>query len=200
MKTISFCEYNSTLFYIKMKCVTLCHTILSCRIKENIIKKRIGMYNNILFIGNDGRVKKLIATSATDFQLHLFHEGTLHKSHELFGSHILRHRKKIVGTRFTVWAPNAKAVRVIGSFNEWNGEAHQLNKLNEQGVWSIHINENLNGHLYNYEIITQSGEVLHKADPFAFYAEVRPKTASIVYEMEGYKWKDQNWRRKKKES
>lgn len=143
-------------------------------------------------------MKKLIATSATDFQLHLFHEGTLNKSYELFGSHLVRHRKKVVGTRFTVWAPNAKKVRVMGSFNEWNGEVHPLEKLNKEGVWSIQIDEDLLGHLYKYEIVTQSGEILHKADPFAFHAEVRPKTASIVYDLERFKWKDQNWRRKKK--
>ncbi|WP_417899204.1 1,4-alpha-glucan branching protein GlgB [Bacillus haimaensis] len=140
----------------------------------------------------------MIATSATDFQLHLFHEGTLYKSYELFGAHVIKHRKKVVGTRFTVWAPHAKAVRLIGTFNDWNGKEYVLEKLNNEGVWSIQLPEELTGHLYKYEIVTKEGEVLHKSDPFAFHAEVRPKTASIVYDLEGYKWKDQNWRRRKK--
>ncbi|MFE7065059.1 1,4-alpha-glucan branching protein GlgB [Sutcliffiella sp. NPDC057660] len=140
----------------------------------------------------------MIATSATDFQLHLFHEGTLYKSYELFGAHVIKHRKKVVGTRFTVWAPHATAVRLIGTFNDWNGKEYVLEKLNNEGVWSIQLPEELTGHLYKYEIVTNEGEVLHKSDPFAFHAEVRPKTASIVYDLEGYKWKDQNWRRRKK--
>ncbi|WP_230505319.1 1,4-alpha-glucan branching enzyme [Sutcliffiella rhizosphaerae] len=140
----------------------------------------------------------MIATNATDYELHLFHEGTLYKSYELFGAHVLRYRKKITGTRFTVWAPNAKEVRVIGSFNDWNGNKSPLQKRNNEGVWSIVIEEDLRDHLYKYEIVTQSGQILHKADPFAFRSEVRPNTASIVYEMGGFKWKDQNWRRKKK--
>mgnify|MGYP005751096917 CR=1 FL=1 len=135
----------------------------------------------------------------TDFELHLFHEGTLYKSHELFGVHVLKRRRKLVGTRFTVWAPNAAQVRIISSFNGWNGENTKLQKINNEGVWSILIeDQDLTDEMYKYEIVTKQGEVLHKADPFAFFSEVRPNTASIVYNLEGYKWKDANWRRKKK--
>ncbi|MED4016050.1 1,4-alpha-glucan branching protein GlgB [Sutcliffiella cohnii] len=141
----------------------------------------------------------MLVATPTDYQLHLFHEGTYYKSFELFGSHIVKKRRKLVGTRFTVWAPNAKNVRLIGSFNYWNGSSNELERLNKEGVWTILIpDEDLSGHLYKYEIVTQTGEILHKADPYAFYSEVRPNTASIVYPLNGYKWKDANWRRKKK--
>ncbi len=140
-----------------------------------------------------------VVANPTDFELHLFHEGTLYKSHELFGAHVLKRRRKLVGTRFTVWAPNAAEVRLIGSFNNWNGENTPLQRINNEGVWSVLINEqDLSGEMYKYELVTQQGEVLHKADPYAFYSEVRPNTASIVYSLDGYKWKDANWRRKKK--
>lgn len=139
----------------------------------------------------------LIATSPTDFEIHLFHEGNLYKSYQLFGAHIIE-ENGIVGTRFCVWAPHAREVRLVGSFNQWNGTNYQLIKMSDQGVWTIFIPENLEGHLYKYEIVTRTGEVLLKADPYAFYSEVRPQTASIVYELDGYKWNDSAWQRKKR--
>jgi len=139
----------------------------------------------------------LIATSPTDFEIHLFHEGNLYKSYQLFGAHITE-ENGIVGTRFCVWAPHAREVRLVGSFNHWNGTNYQLIKMSDQGVWTIFIPENLEGHLYKYEIVTRNGEVLLKADPYAFYSEVRPQTASIVYKLDGFKWNDSAWQRKKR--
>jgi 1,4-alpha-glucan branching enzyme len=141
--------------------------------------------------------RRLITLSPTDFQIHLFHEGTFYKSYQLFGAHIVEDGGT-VGTRFCVWAPHAVEVRVVGSFNNWNGEHHRLVKVSKQGVWMIFIPENLEGHLYKYEIITCNGEVLLKADPYAFYSELRPNTASIIYKLDGYKWNDQAWQRRKK--
>ncbi|WP_338449209.1 1,4-alpha-glucan branching protein GlgB [Niallia oryzisoli] len=128
----------------------------------------------------------------SDYQVHLFHEGTLYESFRLFGSHIIE-----VGsdkwTRFSVWAPNAKEVRLVGDFNNWNGKGCTLHKINKQGIWTICLQENLEGKLYKYEIITKSGESFLKADPYAFYAEVRPNTASIVYSIAGFEWEDSRW-------
>lgn len=138
----------------------------------------------------------LIATSPTDFEIHLFHEGSLYKSYELFGAHVIK-ENGVTGTRFCVWAPHAREVRLVGSFNDWNGSDHLLVKVSEQGVWTIFVPENLEGHLYKYEIVTRSGQVLLKADPYAFFSELRPHTASIVYSIKGYKWNDKMWQRKK---
>ncbi|CUA81306.1 1,4-alpha-glucan branching protein GlgB [Anoxybacillus suryakundensis] len=139
----------------------------------------------------------MLTMSPTDLQLHLFHEGTFYKSYHLFGAHLVK-QDGGVETRFCVWAPHAEKVRLVGTFNDWNGEKHELTKINDQGVWMIVVPKNLEGHLYKYEMTTKDGRTLLKADPYAFYAEERPHTASIVYQLDGYKWNDQTWQRKKK--
>ncbi|WP_304411976.1 1,4-alpha-glucan branching enzyme [Geobacillus sp. C56-T3] len=139
----------------------------------------------------------LIAANPTDLEVYLFHEGRLYQSYELFGAHVIRDGGA-VGTRFCVWAPHAREVRLVGSFNDWNGANSPLTKVNDEGVWTIVVPENLEGHLYKYEIITPDGRVLLKADPYAFYSELRPHTASIVYDLKGYEWNDSSWQRKKR--
>lgn len=132
----------------------------------------------------------------TDFQMHLFHEGTLYKSYQLFGAHVLSEEGRIV-TRFCVWAPAAQIVRLVGDFNNWNGSEYTLHRVNKEGIWMLIVPENLEGRIYKYEVITSSGERLLKSDPFAFYSELRPNTASKVYHVEGYQWSDLKWQIKK---
>jgi 1,4-alpha-glucan branching enzyme len=132
----------------------------------------------------------------TDYQLHLFHEGNLFQSHQLFGAHVFKVSDKVL-TRFCVWAPNAKEVRLVGNFNSWNGEGYDLHRVNNEGVWIIVINQDLNGCLYKYEIITAQNETLLKADPYAVYSELRPNTASIVYSLRNYDWQDNHWMHRK---
>jgi 1,4-alpha-glucan branching enzyme len=96
-----------------------------------------------------------------------------------------------------VWAPNAKQVRLVGNFNNWNGEGYDLHRVNNEGVWIIVINQDLNGCLYKYEIITAQNERLLKSDPYAFYSELRPNTASIVYSLRNYDWQDNHWMHRK---
>ena len=128
----------------------------------------------------------------TDYQLHLFHEGNYFQSHQLFGAHIFNNSDQVY-TRFCVWAPNAKQIRLAGDFNNWNGEGYELQKVNDEGVWILIINRDLTGKLYKYEIFTHSGERLLKSDPFAFYSEIRPNTASIVYSLKKSDWQDNQW-------
>lgn len=132
----------------------------------------------------------------SDYQLHLFHEGTLYESYKLLGAHIIKQNKQIC-TKFTVWAPNAKEIRLVGDFNNWNGEGYSLHRINKEGIWSVILNENLEGTLYKYEIFTATGEKVLKADPYAFYSEKRPNTASIVYSLEGFQWEDSQWQSRK---
>lgn len=139
----------------------------------------------------------LIAANPTDLEVYLFHEGSLHKSYELFGAHVIDEGGR-AATRFCVWAPHARDVRLVGSFNGWDGAKFRLTKVNDEGVWTIVVPENLEGHLYKYEIVTPDGRVLLKADPYAFCSELRPHTASIVYDLKGYQWNDQSWQRKKR--
>ncbi|MCM3767072.1 1,4-alpha-glucan branching protein GlgB [Neobacillus niacini] len=128
----------------------------------------------------------------TDYQLHLFHEGSYYNSHHLFGAHILKDSDQAY-TRFCVWAPNAVKVRLVGDFNNWNSEGYELQKVNDEGIWVFLIKQNLEGCTYKYEIFTQSNERLLKSDPFAFYSELRPNTASIVHQLKDYQWHDTNW-------
>ncbi|MCQ6274485.1 1,4-alpha-glucan branching protein GlgB [Bacillus sp. V3B] len=128
----------------------------------------------------------------SDYQLHLFHEGNLYESYKLLGSHVIEENNKKF-TKFVVWAPNAQDVRIVGDFNHWNGDGYSLNKMNKEGIWTIILNENLEGSLYKYEIITLAGENVLKADPYAYFSEVRPNTASIVYSIEGFQWEDSEW-------
>ncbi|WP_026563213.1 1,4-alpha-glucan branching protein GlgB [Bacillus sp. UNC41MFS5] len=128
----------------------------------------------------------------TDYQLHLFHEGNFFQSHQLFGAHIFKNSDKIY-TRFCVWAPNATEVRLTGDFNNWDGKGYELQRVNDEGVWILILNRDLTGNIYKYEIFSKTGEKLLKSDPFAFYSELRPNTASIVYSLENYKWQDNQW-------
>ncbi len=128
--------------------------------------------------------------------LYLFHEGSNFRSYQLLGAHILTENGK-PGVRFTVWAPNAKGVRVVGDFNAWQGEDHKMNRVGESGVWLLFIPGLTAGEIYKYEIVTAGGQTNMKADPYAFYSQLRPETASVVYELNGYQWKDTKWQSRK---
>ncbi|MDQ0273843.1 1,4-alpha-glucan branching enzyme [Cytobacillus purgationiresistens] len=132
----------------------------------------------------------------TDYQLHLFHEGNLFEAYKLFGSHII-HEGAESRTRFCVWSPNAISVRLVGDFNQWNGEGYDLHKMNQEGVWQLYCNGDLGGSLYKYEIVSKDGHTFLKSDPFAVFSEERPNTASIVHPLEGYQWNDSKWLRNK---
>ncbi|MCX7922883.1 MAG: 1,4-alpha-glucan branching protein GlgB [Clostridia bacterium] len=128
----------------------------------------------------------------SDFDLHLFNQGNHHHIYEKLGSHV-RTINGIKGTMFAVWAPSAKRVSVVGSFNQWDGRRHQMRQLGFSGVWEIFIPELSQGELYKFEIRTQSSEIYIKSDPYAFYSELRPATASVIYDVDTYKWNDDEW-------
>lgn len=138
----------------------------------------------------------LLLTRPTEFDVHLFHEGNLFKSYECFGAHIVKKGNK-KGTNFTVWAPNADSVSVVGDFNSWNGNSHKMERLNEEGIWTVFIPEIAEGTIYKYEILSKNGDILLKSDPYAFYSELRPNTASVVYDLSGYKWNDSKYRKQR---
>lgn len=128
----------------------------------------------------------------TDFDLHLFNEGNHHMIFEKLGAHVME-INGISGTLFAVWAPCARRVSVIGDFNQWDGRRHQMRCLGSSGVWEIFIPGICTGDIYKFEIKTPSGEVYVKSDPYAFYSELRPGTASIVYDIDRYEWNDSEW-------
>ena len=118
----------------------------------------------------------------TELDQYLFGQGTHYDVYRKLGAHPVKQGKK-EGVYFAVWAPNAQAVSVIGEFNDWNEQAAPMKKA---------------GDMYKYLIISQSGEALYKADPYANQAQLRPETASIVADLSGYEWKDSEWVEKKK--
>lgn len=109
----------------------------------------------------------------------LLSEGTHHRPYEKLGAHpaVI---DGVSGVAFAVWAPNARRVSVVGNFNNWDGRRHAMRSRGATGVWEIFIPHVAAGDLYKFEIKSQSGEILLKADPFAFRAELRPETASVV--------------------
>jgi 1,4-alpha-glucan branching enzyme len=128
--------------------------------------------------------------------LFLFHEGSLFQSYRVLGAHFVEH-EGATGVRFVVWAPHAQEIRVIGDFNNWNGSGHSMSRISTWGVWSLFIPGVIEGEFYKYEIVTAQGVTVWKADPYAFYSELKPGTASRVYSIEGYKWKDKAWQKRK---
>jgi len=132
----------------------------------------------------------------SDFDLHLFAEGTHYRVWERLGAH----RMTIDGTtgvHFAVWAPNAQRVSAIGDFNRWDGRAHPMRHLVPSGVWEVFVPDLTDGDCYKFELRTTAGHLLHKADPYARLFEVPPKTASVIWSDEGYEWHDQDWMRER---
>ena len=142
-------------------------------------------------------MSKVIAHSLfSDFDISLFKAGKHYKLYEKFGSHIII-KDGIEGTYFAVWAPNAKEVSVIGDFNYWNDQEHQLSvRWDSSGIWEGFIPYAGKGNTYKYKIIS-TNEVSEKADPYARRCEHPPKTASIIWE-DNYSWKDENWMKERK--
>lgn len=127
----------------------------------------------------------------TEFDLHLFGEGNHHRIYEKLGAHATE-IDGIKGVYFAVWAPNARNVSVLGDFNYWDGRKNQMRK-GPTGVWELFIPELGVGDRYKYEIKNNDGHIYEKSDPYGFQQEVRPKTASIVTDLNAYTWNDQDW-------
>mgnify|MGYP006275856941 CR=1 FL=1 len=127
----------------------------------------------------------------TDFDLHLFAEGNHHRIYEKLGAHPCSF-EGVTGVNFAVWAPCARSVSVLGDFNSWDGRAHQMVRR-DAGVWELFIPGLGVGTAYKYEIKNQDGHLYEKTDPYGFQQEVRPKTASIVADLNRYQWNDSNW-------
>jgi 1,4-alpha-glucan branching enzyme len=128
----------------------------------------------------------------TDFDLYLFAEGNHYRIYDKLGAHY-REVNGIGGIEFAVWAPNARSVSVIGSFNGWDRRRHAMRVLGSSGVWEIFIPGISDGELYKFEIKTRDGHILDKSDPFATQMEVRPRSASVVNIGRPYDWRDGDW-------
>lgn len=125
----------------------------------------------------------------TDYDLHLLAEGTDLGAYEKLGAHLVDG-----GAHFAVWAPNAASVSVIGDFNEWTPGAAPMQQRPEAGMWELFVPDLQNGSRYKYHVVSRlAGHTAAKADPYAFYSELRPGTASRVWDLNSHNWHDAAW-------
>ena len=140
--------------------------------------------------------EKLFITDADQF---VFAQGSHYEIYKKLGAHPCKKDGK-QGTYFAVWAPNARSVSLVGNFNNWDTNATPMIKRDNGGIYEVFMEGLGEGELYKYFIVTPSGDGIYKADPYANYAELRPGTASVVYDIKKLKWSDSKWleERKKK--
>ena len=133
-----------------------------------------------------------MASVLTELDRHLLAEGTFHRAYEKLGAHLVE-RNGQRGVQFAVWAPNARLVSVIGDFNQWNVSSNPM-EASSAGVWETFIPHLCQGDVYKYHLESKYGNYwVDKADPYGFAAEIRPQTASRVWDLEGYAWQDGTW-------
>lgn len=170
---------------------------------EIVVSSDITDYK-LLIIGSDG--KETITEDVYnfpsiigEFDNHLLREGNHLDLYKKMGAHI-RILNGVSGVSFAVWAPNAYNVSVVGNFNHWDGRVHVMRKHPLSGIWDIFIPNIGEGVLYKFEILSRWGKLVPlKTDPYGFYQELRPQTASIVWDREKYNWsKNAEWEEKKK--
>ncbi len=153
----------------------------------------------LIILDGDGRCEERLDPYAftvfefSDMDQRLFGAGRHYRIYDKLGAH-LRCHGETTGVRFSLWAPSADGVSVVGPFNRWDGRRHPMHRHGLSGVWEIFIPELGEGEIYKFEIRARNGHTYLKADPYAFYAEVSPATASIVYRLQGaHPWQDQTW-------
>lgn len=127
-----------------------------------------------------------------ELDIYLFHRGEHREAYNYMGAHCTR--KSVI---FRVWAPHAKSVAVVGDFNNWDGSNHMMTKINAEGIWELEIPKLKKMEKYKYRVEDSYGNVVMKADPYAFYSEIRPNTASIVYDVPKFRWADKRWLNKR---
>jgi 1,4-alpha-glucan branching enzyme len=136
--------------------------------------------------------------TCSDLDVYLFKKGVHYEVYHFLGAHKVIHQG-VEGVKFLLWAPDASGVSVVGDFNRWDGRLFPMRNLFSSGIWEIFIPGLQEGEKYKYEIRTKKNEILLKSDPYAFYQEVRPCTASRVFDVTSYQWKDEAWCKKRKE-
>jgi len=135
------------------------------------------------------------APTVGELDLHLIREGRHERLWEVLGARYFAHAgltNSVDGTAFAVWAPNAKAVRVLGDFNGWSGEAHAMRSLGSSGIWEIFIPDVHPGTIYKYEILPNAGAWVKHADPMARQTQCPPENGSVVAHSD-YTWGDKKW-------
>ncbi|MBF0472157.1 MAG: 1,4-alpha-glucan branching protein GlgB [Nitrospirae bacterium] len=135
----------------------------------------------------------------TEFDLHLMGEGTHYKKYEKLGAHVTT-INNIDGVHFAIWAPNAMRVSVKGDFNNWDSRTHMMRILGNSGIWELFVPGLKHGTIYKFEVRAKYKDyTVEKSDPYGFFSELRPKSASVVYDINKYAWQDEKWMNARKE-
>ncbi len=128
---------------------------------------------------------------------HLFARGVHYQLYDVLGGRVCEHQG-VSGVKFAVWAPTAKGVSLIADFNHWDGRVNPMRSMGHSGVWELFVPGIGNHEKYKFEIRSAAGHILIKADPYATQYELRPSTASVIYNVSDYSWNDQSWMEKRK--
>lgn len=143
-------------------------------------------------ISNQKLIKRELKMENKNDQIYLFHQGTYYQAYEFLGAHPHK-ENNTEGYIFRTWAPNASKINVLGDFNDWNNTLTPMKKINKSGIWEVFVPNAKSGQMYKYEISDKSGFARLKADPYAFMNETNGRTASILFDIEGYDWHDQGF-------
>ena len=130
----------------------------------------------------------------SELDTYLFAKGTHYEIYEKMGAHLAEEDGK-AGTYFSVWAPNARSVSVVGDFNNWDRTAHPMQPVQQSGIWDIFVPGVKAGDLYKFAVETSQGYTVLKADPYGNQSQLRPDNASVVSDIRYFDWTDQAWRK-----
>ena len=140
----------------------------------------------------------LVKDKIDDNFLYYFNEGKCTNAHEVFGAHVVKNELgEYIGCEFTLYAPNAKEVSIIAEWNGYQGFKDKMELIDESGIWYLHVPGDLLWKRYKFCITTKQGELKYKADPYAFYSDMRPSTDSKVTDIDGYVWHDEEFLKNK---
>ena len=140
-----------------------------------------------------------IQSNTSDLPVYLFKQGNNCEAYRYFGAH-LETRVGESGVVFRVWAPHAVAISVVGDFNSWKPGSHPMHKVDGDSVWELFIPGMKEYDVYKYCVTTRAGDLVYKADPYAFHAETRPSNGSKVYDLSGFAWHDATWQAAQKKA
>ncbi len=136
-----------------------------------------------------------MGSGLSDVELLSFHEGKDYELYKHLGANRLENDADITG--FGVWAPNARSVSVVGGFNGWDPKRHPMTLRGNMGVWEAFVPGLRQGELYKYHVVQADGSAVYKADPLALHSELRPKTASVIWDIGGFEWHDEEYFRRR---
>lgn len=163
--------------------------IFECQVPENITASDYRVFHQNGLLAHDPYA---FLPTLGDLDLYLFGQGVHYQAYNVMGARLTTHQG-VRGVKFAVWAPSAKSVALIGDFNFWNGQTNPMRSLGSSGIWELFVPGLEEGAKYKFEILTQTGTLKIKADPYGYSSEQRPATASVVANVDRFQWTDQDW-------